>query len=319
MEMILDPTIMFFCLGVLAVWVKSNIEIPPQTIKFLSYYLLMSIGFKGGVSLAKSEFNQEITLTLLSGVVLAVIIPFWLFLILRTKTTVQNAAAAAACYGSGSAVTFLTASSWLENKGLQFGGHMVALMALIECPAIIMGLTLPKIFSKDESNSKTKFNLKQILHDAFFNGSVFILIGSLLIGYFMNPNKAHDYQTFVYDIFKGFLCFFLFDLGMVAARQVRELKNKALFMSTVAIIAPIINACIGLMVARYLNMNLNNGFIFMVIVASASYIAVPAALKTNLPEAQPSLYLTMSLGLTFPFNILLGLPLYWKMATMYLV
>ncbi len=312
MDMILDPTILFFCLGVIAVWVRSNIEIPQPTMKFLSYYLLMSIGFKGGISLAKAQFDTQILLTLLVGIIAAVVIPIWMFLVLRKKLDAQNAAAAAACYGSVSAVTFLTATSWIENRGMTYGGHMVALMALMESPAIIVGLILAKKFNTE--NKAVSFSFKETLHDAFFNGSVFILLGSLSIGYIMNPSKAHDYQTFVYDIFKGFLCFFLLDLGMSAARQIRELKNSAVFLSCVAILAPITNACLGLGLSYLLGLKAAEGFLFMMILASSSYIAVPAALKTNLPEAKPSIYLSMSLGLTFPFNILLGMPVYWQLA-----
>jgi hypothetical protein len=318
MEMILDPTILFFCLGVIAVWVKSNIEIPPQTTKFLSYYLLMSIGFKGGISLAKATFTPQIFLTIAVGMIAAVIIPLWMFYVLKKKLSVQNAAATAACYGSVSAVTFLTAISWLENRGLNYGGHMVALMALMESPAIIVGLVLAKTSSSKSGTTAVQFSMKETLHDAFFNGSVFILIGSLMIGYIMNPAKAHDYQVFVYDIFKGFLCFFLLDLGMSAARQIKELKNNAWFLAAVSIIAPLINSVLALLVAKFLNLSVGDGFLFMILLASASYIAVPAALKTNLPEAKPSIYLSMSLGLTFPFNILLGLPLYWSMAQKFL-
>ncbi len=319
--MILDPTIMFFCLGVVAVWVKSNIEIPPGTIKFLSYYLLMSIGFKGGVSLSQAQFTPEIFWTLFFGILASFIIPVWVFLVLRRRLNVNDAAATAACYGSVSAVTFLTATSWLETQGASYGGHMVALMALVESPAIIMALMLPKFFSGKTAYEKNmnRLNFKETLHDAFFNGSVFILIGSLLIGYGMDPAKTHDYQTFIYDIFKGFLCFFLFDLGMSAARQVKQLKKNAVFLSLMAIVVPLINAVIAVFIAKFLGLNVNDGFVFIVILASASYIAVPAALKTNLPEASPSIYLSMSLGLTFPFNILLGLPIYWQMAKYFLV
>ncbi len=318
MEMILDPTILFFCLGVIAVWVNSNIEIPPQITKFLSYYLLMSIGFKGGISLANAVFTPQIFMTICVGMLAAVIIPLWLFYILKKKLDVQNAAAAAACYGSVSAVTFLTAISWLENRGLNYGGHMVAMMALMESPAIIVGLLLAKTASSKSGAKSVQFSMKETLHDAFFNGSVFILIGSLMIGYIMNPAKAHDYQVFVYDIFKGFLCFFLLDLGMSAARQIKELKNNAIFLTTIALVAPLINSVFALLIAKALGLSVGDGFLFMILLASASYIAVPAALKTNLPQATPSIYLSMSLGLTFPFNILLGLPLYWWMAQKFL-
>lgn len=315
MDLILDPTIMFFCLGVLAVWIKSNIEIPSHTMKFLSYYLLMSIGFKGGISIAKLEFNSEVYWTIFCGLLASVLIPLWIFTILKKKLNSFDAAAAAACFGSVSAVTFLTATSWLENRNIPFGGHMVALMALMESPAIIVGLILAKSNSK---NSSEKLNLKHILHEAFSNGSVFILLGSLTVGAVMNPQKASDYQVFVYDIFKGFLCFFLLDLGMSAARQIKDLKNNAFFLGSISIIAPIVNATIGLVLAKWIGLDIGNGFLFIILLASASYIAVPAALKTNLPESNPTIYLSMSLGLTFPFNILVGLPIYWWAATSFL-
>lgn len=317
MEMALDPTILFFCLGVIAVWVKSNIEIPPHTMKFLSYYLLMSIGFKGGIALAKEQIDTQIILTLLAGASAAVIVPLAMFAFLRKRLESYNAAAIAACYGSVSAVTFLTGISWLENRNLAYGGHMVAVIAMMDMPAIVVGLLLAKLTSKNKKDH-VAFSLKTTLHDAFFNGSVFILMGSLLIGYVMNPAKAHEYQVFVYDIFKGFLCFFLLDLGMSAARQLKELKNNAVFLSTVAIVAPVVNSMIGLGLAKLLGLTPQNGFLLMILTASSSYIAVPAALKTNLPEAKPSMYLSMSLGITFPFNILLGMPIYWDLAQKFL-
>ncbi len=309
MDMVLDPTVLFFCLGVVAVWFKSNIEIPAPTMKFLSYYLLMSIGFKGGIALAKTVWTAEMLWTMLAGLVASFIIPLWIFYWLKRKLESHQAAAICACYGSVSAVTFLTAITWLENHQQPFGGHFVALMALMEGPAIIVGILLAKFYSN--KNSQSPLHLKEIFHDALFNGSVFLMMGSLLIGYVMNPVRAADYQVFVYDIFKGFLCFFLLDLGMTAAKQVKDLKSNALFLGLTAIFAPLINALLGLALSLMIGLSPADGFLFIVLLASASYIAVPAALKTSLPEASPSLYLSMGLGITFPFNILIGLPLYW--------
>lgn len=315
MEMILDPTILFFCLGVLAIIFRSNIEIPPQTTKFLAYYLLMSLGFKGGIALNKAQFDTQIMMTMLIGIIISILIPICVFYALKRKIPTADAAAAAACYGSASAVTFLTAISWLENNNLGYGGHMVALMVLVESPAIIVGMILARMKSE---KSNLKFNLKHVLHEAFFNGSVFILIGSMIIGYLMNPSKAADYQVFVYDIFKGFLCFFLLDLGMSAAKQIKELKGNVFFLTTMSFVIPLVNAIIGLFAAQFLKLAPPDGFLLMVILGSASYIAVPAALKTNLPEARTSIYLSMSLGLTFPFNILIGIPTYWWLAEKFL-
>jgi len=315
LDSILDPTILFFCLGVLAVWFKSNIEIPAHTMKFLSYYLLMSIGFKGGIALAKAELTTQMGWTFLAGLVCSVLIPIWLFFWLKQKLNSTQAAAISACYGSVSAVTFLTAITWIENNNQSFSGHFVALMALMEGPAIIVGI----LFSKYGQNSKSSgFNLKATLHDAFFNGSIFLMMGSLLIGYVMSPTRATDYQVFIYDIFKGFLCFFLLDLGMTAAKQVRDLKAQALFLGLTALLAPVVNATLGLFIAIWIGLKPSDGFLFIILLASASYIAVPAALKTSLPEASPSLYLSMSLGITFPFNLLIGIPLYWSVTQRFL-
>ena len=313
-QTILDPPILFFCLGAIAVLVRSNIEIPKNTTKFLSYYLLMSIGFKGGMELSKHPITAEMYFTILAGVGMAVFIPLWMFYLLRTRLDQENAAAVAACYGSVSAVTFVTGVSWLENRGFSYGGHMVALMALMESPAIIMGVVLGNLGSKE----KSQMSMPKILHDAFFNGSVYILIGSLLIGYFAAPKNTDGLQVFVYDMFKGFLSFFLLDLGISAARQIKELKGNILFLSLIAILAPLLNGVIGLFLARQIGLHPGDGFLFIILCASASYIAVPAALKICLPQAQAGYYLSLALGLTFPFNILFGLPIYWSWASNFL-
>jgi hypothetical protein len=260
-----------------------------------------------------------------AGVLLAVLIPIWVFYLLRLRLDRVDAAAVAACYGSVSAVTFIAGVSWLEHKGLEFGGHMVALMAIVESPAIILGLYLAKaghsenaLTNSDKASSGAKLQIKEILHDAFFNGSVFLLIGSLIIGYFTAPQQREGLQVFVYDIFKGFLSFFLLDLGISAGKQVKELKNKVWFLALVSVFVPLTNAMIALFLAKLIGLKPANGFLFMIIAASASYIAVPAALKNSLPQAKSSYYLTMSLGLTFPFNILFGLSLYWHMAEYHL-
>lgn len=316
MQMLLDPTILFFCLGIFSVFLKSNIEIPKPTMKFLSYYLLMAIGFKGGVSLNKVDIDSQIILIILFGLAAAIFSTLWSFPVLKLKLSSPDAAAISASYGSVSAVTFLTAISWLETKELAFGGYMIALMALMEAPAIVIGLLLGK---KNQQSKSQPGLISKTIHEALFNGSLFILIGSLIIGAIIPPAKAQEYQVFVYDVFKGFLCFFLLDLGISAAKQVQELRKNILFLSGLALIIPIINAFIGLLIAKSLQMQLSDGYLLMIMLASASYIAVPAALKTSLPEANPSIYLSMSLGLTFPFNILIGLPFYWYLAEKFLI
>lgn len=313
-QTLLDPPILFFCLGVLAVVLRSNIEIPANTTKFLSYYLLMSIGFKGGMALSHSEFTMQIGLSFAAGLLMAVAVPMWIYKVLRLKLNVEDAAAAAACYGSVSAVTFIAGASWLENQKLNYGGHIVALMPLMECTAIIAGLLLSKLSTKE----KTEFKLGPIVHDALFNGSVYLLIGSLVIGYVAGPSKTESLQVFVYDMFKGFLSFFLLDLGITAARQVKQLKGDILFLGLVSVLAPLANGLLGLFLAKQIGLNTADGFLFVILCASSSYIAVPAALKIALPTARSGIYLSMSLGLTFPFNLLIGLPIYWSWAATYL-
>lgn len=277
--------------------------------KFLSYYLLMSIGFKGGVALSDATWNLQMLNTFVVGIAASILVPVWMFFLLKRKLKVDDAAAIGACYGSVSAVTFLTAVSFLENHGFAFSGHFVALMALMEGPAIIMGLIL---FHYHSGAKKEKIHLGKILHDAFFNGSIFLLLGSMFIGFIMNPVLATDYKTFVYDIFKGFLCFFLLDLGMTAAKQLREFKKDALFFTLLGIAAPLLNASVGLGLSKLIGLDGPDALLLMILLGSASYIAVPAALRSNIPDAQPSIYLSMALGVTFPFNVLIAIPLYWK-------
>ncbi len=313
-QTLLDPPILFFCLGVIGVILKSNIEVPPNTTKFLSYYLLMSIGFKGGMALSHSEMSSQIAMSFAAGIMMAVLVPIWVYFVLKTRLDNANAAGAAACYGSVSAVTFIAGTSWLENQKLTYGGHIVALMPLMECTAIITGLLIAKLGSKE----KTEFKLLPIIHDALFNGSVYLLLGSLVIGYVAGPSKTEGFQVFVYDMFKGFLSFFLLDLGITAAKQVKQLKGDVMFIGLVTVLAPLINGLLGLFLAQRIGLHTSDGFIFIILCASSSYIAVPAALKMALPEAKTGIYLSMSLGLTFPFNLLIGLPIYWSWAATYL-
>jgi uncharacterized protein len=286
---ILNPPILFFFLGMTAVFVKSDLEIPPPVPKLLSLYLLFAIGFKGGVELIKSGLNQEVILTLLAAMMMACFVPIYTFFILKLKLDTYDAAAIAATYGSISAVTFITAG------------------ALMESPAIIVGLILVNIFTADE---KREFSWPEVLQEAFLNSSVFLLVGSLLIGVLTGEHGWQVLEPFTQGLFYGILTFFLLDMGLVAARRIKDLQKTGVFLILFAILIPILNAGIGLVIAKFIGMPEGNSLLFAVLCASASYIAVPAAMRMTVPEANPSLYVSTALAVTFPFNIIVGIPLY---------
>ena len=305
---LLNPPILFFFLGLAAVFIKSDLEIPAPIPKILSLYLLFAIGYKGGVGLAASGFGAQILVVLIAAVVMASIVPLYAFFILRRKLPVADAAAIAATYGSISAVTFITAAAFLEKLGIGFGGYLVAAMALMESPAIIVAVLLYRLRSADQNGAV--FSWKELWRDAFFNGSVFLIMGSLVVGALSGEAGAKALKPFTNDIFAGVLCFFLLDMGIVAARRLGDLKRAGAFLTAFAILLPLVNAALAIPLAYALKLSAGDAFMFTILAASASYIAVPAAMRLSIPEANPSLYVPMSLAITFPFNIIAGMPLY---------
>jgi hypothetical protein len=307
MSNILNPPVLFFFLGMLAVLVKSDLEIPAPVPKLFSLYLLLAIGFKGGVELIKSGITQEVVLTLLAAMVMACFVPIYTFFILKLKLDTYDAAAIAATYGSISAVTFITASAFLTELGIPFDGYMVAALALMESPAIIVGLILVNIFTVDE---KREFSWPEVLKEAFLNSSVFLLVGSLVIGFLTGEHGWQVLEPFTQGLFYGVLTFFLLDMGLVAARRIKDLQKTGIFLISFAILIPIVNAVLGLLLAKLIGVPKGDSLLFAVLCASASYIAVPAAMRMTVPEANPSLYVSTALAVTFPFNIIVGIPLY---------
>lgn len=305
---ILNPPVLFFFLGMVAVFVKSDLEIPPPLPKILSLYLLFAIGFKGGVELIKSGVTQEVILTLLAAMLMACIVPLYTFFILKLKLDIYDAAAIAATYGSISAVTFITAGSFLTELGIESDGYMVAALALMESPAIIVGLILVNVFTTDQG--KRDFSWSEVLQEAFLNSSVFLLVGSLFIGVLTGERGWKVLEPFTQGLFYGILTFFLLDMGLVAARRIKDLQKTGAFLISFAILIPIVNAVIGLLIAKFIGMPRGDALLFSVLCASASYIAVPAAMRLTVPEANPSLYVSTALAVTFPFNIIVGIPLY---------
>jgi len=305
-----NPTLLFFLLGVVAVRLKSDLAIPEQSIRFISLYLLFAIGFKGGQELSHGQINTEVIYTAIFGLFIAVLIPLYTFFILKRKLNISDAAAIAASYGSVSAVTFVAAVSFLEMQKISFGGHMVAIMALMESPAIIIGVILLAKFDKEKFAEET-ISLKRLLHHSFTNGSVLLIMGSLLIGLIADTKQAEGIKPFTTDIFKGFLVIFLLEMGMVTAKRFGSFIKYGWFVTIFAILIPAFNGCVVAWVSQFITHDIGNRFILAILAASASYIAVPAAMKLAAPKSDPGLYIPMALGVTFPFNITIGIPLYF--------
>lgn len=304
-----NPALLFFLLGIIAVRLKSDLEIPPNSSKFIALYLLFSIGFKGGQELAHSHFTLEIIWSVVFGIAIATAIPFYSYFVLRRKFNSYDSGAIAAAYGSVSAVTFVTATSFLEIQNQEFSGHMVAVMALMEAPAIIIGVILIRLFKKEQG---PKTAISSLVKHSFTNGSVLLILGSLVIGFLASNEQAMGIKPFTTDMFKGFLAIFLLDMGIVSGRKLEDFIKSGWFAVVFAIAIPLINGCIVAVASQIITDSIGNRFIFAILAASASYIAVPAALKIAVPKANPGLYLPMALAVTFPFNITLGMPIYYS-------
>ncbi|MEM7648883.1 MAG: sodium-dependent bicarbonate transport family permease, partial [Cyanobacteria bacterium P01_A01_bin.70] len=282
--------------------------------KLFSLYLLFAIGFKGGHELHESGLTPDIAIALLAAVVMAALVPVYSFFILRLKLDIHNAAAIAATYGSISAVTFVTASTFLARLDVDFGGHMVAALALMESPAIIVGLLLVRVFAQQQNPNldDDDFSWEEVLRESCLNGSVFLLVGSLLVGVVTSDQGWESLEPFTGEMFYGVLTFFLLDMGLVAARRFQDLRKGGAFLISFSVLMPILNAAIGIAIAALIGMGAGDALLFAVLCASASYIAVPAAMRLTVPEANPSLYISMALALTFPFNIIVGIPIYFQ-------
>lgn len=308
-ENLTNPALLFFILGITAVLIKSDLEIPSNSSRFISLYLLFAIGFKGGQELSHEHMNAEILWSMLFGLILSALIPLASFFLLRIKLNVSDAAATAAAYGSVSAVTFVTAISFLEFHKVHSDGHMVAIMALMESPAIIVGLMLLTIFRKEKQG---KFELGSILKHALTNGSVVLILGSLFIGFLADAKQAEDIKPFTNELFKGFLAIFLLDMGISSGKKLKSFFAYGWFPIVFALVVPLINGIIAAYISGWVTPEIGNRFIFAVLAASASYIAVPAAMKISAPEANPGLFLPMALAITFPMNITIGFPIYYS-------
>jgi uncharacterized protein len=304
---ILSVPLLTFILGIIATLIRSDLEIPRSVGKFISLYLLFTIGFRGGAELAHSLWDIQTSMTVAIGLLMALITPLYVFFLVKKKLSLPNAGAVAASYGSISIVTFMAATSYLHDYHIPYGGHMVALVALMEFPAILIGLLLIRIYDKDKT--MIAYTYTSILKEVFRNGSILLLLGSLLIGYWSSPAEVISLHPFIVSIQKGMLLFFLLDMGLLVGSNIAGIQKRGLFMLAVGIGIPLMNAAIGLLLTYLLHINLGDSLVLVVLLASASYIAVPAAFRLTVPTADPSLYLATALVITFPFNIMM-IPFY---------
>jgi hypothetical protein len=330
MNNLLDPAILFFVFGALAGMVKSNLEIPAQISRFLSLYLLMALGLKGGFALAQSGLTAQVASGLACAVTLALVVPMLALRILRRLVNPYDAAALAATYGSVSAVTFVTAVQFLETRDVAYGGHMAAAMALMESPAIILAVLFANSLRRREAAGATvaagmavagepaapgsRPSMGKVLHESLTDGAQLLLLGAMLVGLLTGESGRAAMQPFSGDLFKGMLAFFLLDMGLQTARNLPQLRGQSPWLIAYALIAPLVHAALALALARLAGLPLGDTVLLMVLAASASYIAVPAVLRHAIPQANPSVYFGLSLGLTFPFNILVGIPTYAAVA-----
>lgn len=307
----LSPPVLFFFLGLLAVVVKSDLEIPDQISKFLSLFLLFEIGMKGGHELYQSGYSPVAFKVLFVCFLLSLITPFIIYRILRFKLDVYNSGAIAAAYGSISAVTFVAAVNFLEGQSIEYGGYMMAGMALMEFPAIVSGLILVILGLRQKDGTIEKGRFKKALHESCFNGSVFLLVGSLIVGVLSASQDYYGYVPFSSNTFAILLAFYMLDMGLLAGKRVAEVKKLGGFLILLALIYPVIFSVVGLLVSLALGLGKGDALLLTVLVASASHIAVPAAMRLSLPKANMSLLLFMSLCVTLTFNISVGIPLFY--------
>ena len=309
---LLAPTILFFVLGLVAAVARSDLSIPAGAAKFMSIYLLLAIGFKGGVAVAKSGVDVQLLASMLAGVILSFVIPFAAFALLRVMTRLDglNAAAVAGHYGSISIVTFVTAVSLLEARGIASEGYMVAVAAVMEVPAIMSALWLAA-----RTGGVAAFDNSLCRH-ILGNGSIVLLIGSFAIGVATGEEGMTDLQPFIVVPFTGILALFLLDMGLSAGRSLLEHKKDISGgLLAFGCVMPVVGALLGTLAGKLVGLSAGGAFLLIVLSASASYIAVPAAMRLALPQAKSGIYLTLSLGVTFPFNLTLGMPIYFMLAS----
>lgn len=311
---LLSPAVLFFVLGVTAALTKSDLKFPEPLYVGMTIYLLVAIGFKGGVAISEAGL-AKVWMPAVAAIMLGALIPLWTYPVLRFggKFPGVDAAAIAAHYGSVSAVTFIAATNYLKAIDVPFESYATAFLAVMESPAILVGVVIGKLATKSSGDSSGA-SLKTAMHEALFGRSIFLLVGALIVGALCGESGMKKVEPFFVTPFQGVLALFLLEMGVVAGRRVGDLRKVGLFLLGFGVLVPLVNGMLGVMFGRLAGLELGGATLLGVLSASASYIAAPAAIRISLPEANPTLYLTSSLAITFPFNITLGIPIYLEMA-----
>lgn len=306
-----SPAVLFFVLGLIAAIVKSDLKLPEQLYISLTIYLLVAIGFKGGVAVSEAGL-QKVWLPALAAIAMGALIPFWTYPLLRGpgKMSAVDAAAIAAHYGSVSAVTFIAATNYLKSIHLPYENYATAFLAVMEAPAILVGVVIGKLKSKQAGDG----SLKAVIHETLFGRSIFLLVGALVVGALCGEVGMKKVEPFFVTPFQGVLALFLMEMGIVAGHRMGDLKKVGVFLLGFGILVPLVNGALGVLLGKFAGLELGGATLFGVLAASASYIAAPAAIRISLPDANPTLSLTSSLAITFPFNITFGIPIYLAIA-----
>jgi hypothetical protein len=310
-SIIFNPGILFFLLGLGAALIRSNLSIPDPVVKFVSLYLMLSIGFKGGKSLYHSSLWGDGIIII--GVVLfmSALVPLYAFFLFRKSMGTADAAAIGATYGSNSTLTYITAAGFLTSAGIAFEGYMTVALVVMETPAILLAILLTRLTQRDQPQAK---KLGPILRETFSDGTIVVLLGSMAIGYILTATGTDKSPLSAFisgDMFTGMLIFFLLYMGTMVGHKFRQLKGFPLSLIAFAILAPLVNATIALGISHFFGFKPGDTLLLVVLCASASYIVAPAILKEAIPEANPARFLTMSIGITFPLNIVIGIPAFW--------
>jgi uncharacterized protein len=313
---LLSPMILFFVLGWLSVLGKSHLELPESMVRAMAYYLLAAIGLKGGIELAHEGWTITVVLTCVAGVLLGLLLPIIAFAILRWlgRFSALDAAAIAAHYGSVSAVTFLTTAAFLTRQGYTYEGYTVAMMAVMESPAIAIGLLLARLSDRTSTDHDEGGQTWEIIRESLFNSSVVVLMGGLIIGAITGDTAHEAVGPFFFTLFQGVLCLFLLHMGIEAAQRFSQFREVGPFLTGFGLTMPLIGAAFGLLTGWALGFSVGGITLVAILGASASYIAVPAAMHLALPRANQAYSMTLALGITFPFNIIIGIPLYFWVA-----
>ena len=311
---LLSPAVLFFALGLIAALTKSDLKFPEPLYAGLTIYLLVAIGFKGGVAIAAAGL-AKVWLPACAAMVLGALIPLWTYPVLRFggKISAVDSSTIAAHYGSVSAVTFIAATNYLKAINQPFENYATAFLAVMESPAILVGVVLGKLATKKNGDDSFT-SLKTAMHEALFGRSIFLLVGALVVGALCGEAGMKKVEPFFVAPFQGVLALFLLEMGIVAGRRLGDLKKVGPFLLGFGIVVPLINGALGVWLGKLTGLELGGATLLGVLSASASYIAAPAAIRLSLPDANPTLYLTSSLAITFPFNITLGIPLYLEIA-----